>query len=53
MLADETIRRLQLLSENPDIVKWEDDVTALKMAILALEALRKLDAILSAWHSVL
>ncbi|MBA7637419.1 hypothetical protein ES703_45063 [subsurface metagenome] len=47
------ISRLQLLMENPELIKWEDDVIALKKAILALEALRSIDAITSAWHSAL
>ena len=53
MAVDEDIRRLQLLMENPEVIKWEDDVRALKTAILALQALKSIDAITSAWHTAL
>ncbi|MBA7662915.1 hypothetical protein ES703_70948 [subsurface metagenome] len=53
MLPDEAMRRLQLLKENPEVIKWEDDIRALNMGILAVQALKSIDAITSAWRTSL
>ena len=53
MAGDEDIRRLQLLMELPEVTTWPDDVRALKTAILALQALKSIEAITSAWHTAL